>query len=39
MGDLLLFRYDLPHAVSAVDPKETLVFDSNGRWTFAMFLD
>lgn len=39
IGDLLLFRYDLPHAISPIDPNETMVFDNNGRWSFIMFLD
>ena len=32
-GDLILFRFDLNHSISKVDPKENLTFDKNGRWT------
>jgi hypothetical protein len=39
IGDLLLFRYDLKHSISKVDPKENLVLDSSGRWSLVMFLD
>ena len=33
IGDLVLFRFDLAHSVTACDPKEDLIFDKNGRWT------
>lgn len=36
IGDLILFRYDLPHSISKVDSKEDLRFDSNGRWTLVL---
>ena len=32
-GDLILFRYDLPHKMPPCDPKEDLIFDLKGRWT------
>ena len=32
-GDLILFRFDLPHSISPCDPKEILKFDQKGRWT------
>ncbi len=33
VGDLVLFRFDMRHRVSACDPGADLVFDTNGRWT------
>jgi len=33
IGDLILFRYDLPHSVSQCDPDNDLKFDKKGRWT------
>ena len=33
IGDLILFRYDLPHRVAPCDPREDLIFSSKGRWT------
>lgn len=39
IGDLLLFRYDLKHSISKVDPKENLLLDKSGRWSLVMFLD
>ena len=39
IGDLLLFRYDLKHSISKVDPRENLLFDNSGRWSLVMFLD
>ena len=35
-GDLILFRFDLSHSISKVDPKENLLFDKNGRWTLVV---
>lgn len=38
-GDLILFRYDLEHAVGPVDPDDTLNWDSGaGRWTLVLEL-
>jgi hypothetical protein len=34
IGDVCLFRYDLPHRVSAVDPDRDRRWDGSGRWTF-----
>lgn len=33
IGDLILFRYDLPHSVSKCDSDEDLSFSKKGRWT------
>jgi len=33
IGDLILFRYDLPHRVTPCDPEKNLEFSSQGRWT------
>lgn len=33
IGDLCLFRYDLPHRVAPVDPDQELLWDGSGRWT------
>ena len=33
IGDLILFRFDLPHSVSPCDPEKDLTFDNKGRWT------
>jgi len=34
IGDLILFRFDIPHWINWVDPVETLDYDSlRGRWT------
>lgn len=35
-GDLILFRYDIPHFISPVDPNENLKFDKKGRWTLIL---
>lgn len=35
-GDLILFRYDIPHFISPVDPNENLIFDKKGRWTLIL---
>ena len=35
-GDLILFRYDLPHSISKCDPNEDLKFDMKGRWTMIL---
>ncbi len=32
-GDLILFRFDLPHKITPVDPDKYLSFDKKGRWT------
>lgn len=32
-GDLILFRYNLPHYVSDCDKDNDLTFDKKGRWT------
>lgn len=32
-GDLILFKYDLPHSISPCDPRDVLSFDNKGRWT------
>ena len=37
-GDLILFRYDLLHSISTVDPKANMIFDKNGRWSLVMFI-
>jgi len=37
IGDLLLFRFDLYHDITPVDPESDLDFNSNnGRWTFVL---
>lgn len=37
LGDITLFRYNLPHAVTEVDPKDKLDWDSEkGRWTMIL---
>jgi hypothetical protein len=33
IGDVCLFRYDLPHRVTAVDPDRERRWDGSGRWT------
>jgi hypothetical protein len=33
IGDLILFRYDLPHRVAPCDSDQDLMFSENGRWT------
>ena len=33
IGDLIMFRYDLPHQVTPCDPNNDLTFDRKGRWT------
>ena len=33
IGDLILFRYDLPHRVAPCDPEKDLEFSANGRST------
>ena len=35
-GDLILFRYDLPHSISKCDPNYNLTFDKKGRWTMIL---
>jgi hypothetical protein len=36
-GDILLFRYDVPHAVTAVDPNKKLDWNSAaGRWSMVL---
>lgn len=35
-GDLILFKYNIPHAVSKVDKDHDLIFNNKGRWTFVM---
>tara|TARA_Y100000389_G_C17385406_1_gene476718 strand:- start:63 stop:725 length:663 start_codon:yes stop_codon:yes gene_type:complete len=35
-GDLILFRFDLKHFISPIDPKEDLSFSIKGRWTLVM---
>ena len=35
-GDLILFKNNIPHAVSKVDPYHDLTFNDKGRWTFTM---
>lgn len=35
-GDLILFRFDIPHYISPVDPDEDLKFDKKGRWTLLL---
>jgi len=35
MGDICLFRYDLPHAIEPVDPADGLDWD-RGRWTMVL---
>ena len=35
-GDLTLFRFDLPHKITPVDPDEYLSFDNKGRWTLLL---
>jgi hypothetical protein len=38
-GDIAIFRYDLPHAVSAVDAGETIDWASDrGKWSFVLEL-
>lgn len=32
-GDLILFRYDLSHFITPVDPNSDLTIDNKGRWT------
>ena len=33
IGDVCLFRYDIPHAVSSIDPGSPKTWDGHGRWT------
>lgn len=35
-GDLILFRFDLPHHISPCDPDMDLTFDVKGRWTMVL---
>jgi len=35
-GDLVLFKYNLPHMVSKVDHNSDLIFNLKGRWTLVM---
>ena len=37
LGDLLLFRFDIPHGISTIDEGEELNYESErGRWTFVL---
>lgn len=37
IGDIAIFRYDLPHQVTPCDPEADLDFDrSNGRWSMIL---
>ena len=37
IGDIALFRYNLPHAVHYIDPSEKINWNSEkGRWTLVM---
>lgn len=37
MGDMLLFRFDLPHGISPVDQEDKFEHESErGRWTFVL---
>ncbi len=37
LGDIILFRYDLPHWITPIDPEKELNFDSSaGRWTMIL---
>jgi len=38
-GDLVLFKFDLPHRVSPCDPDEDLCFGRNGRWSLVLPID
>lgn len=39
IGDIILFRYDLPHAVTAVDEGEEVDWNSEtGKWSFVLDL-
>ena len=35
-GDLILFKYNIQHSVSKVDPYNDLTFNNKGRWTCVM---
>lgn len=35
-GDLILFRFDLWHKITPVDPGDHLTFDDKGRWTLIL---
>ena len=35
-GDLVLFKYNLPHMVSKVDQNSDLIFNLKGRWTIVL---
>jgi hypothetical protein len=36
-GDIILFRYDIPHAVTPVDPHKTINWNSSaGRWSMVL---
>lgn len=37
IGDLILFRYDINHSISEIDPEKNLTFDSGGRWTLITY--
>jgi hypothetical protein len=39
IGDVCLFRYDLTHRVSAVDPDRERRWDGSGRWTLLIPVD
>jgi len=36
IGDICLFRYDLPHMVTPVDPEGEIRWDGTGRWTLIL---
>lgn len=36
IGDICLFRYDLPHRVAPVDPDRQRCWDGTGRWTLIL---
>jgi hypothetical protein len=36
IGDICLFRYDLSHRCSPVDPDAAWRWDSAGRWAFIL---
>jgi hypothetical protein len=35
-GDLILFKFDLPHSITPCDPNKNLTFDTKGRWTMVL---
>jgi hypothetical protein len=36
IGDICLFRFDLPHRVTTVDPDQELQWNGSGRWTLVL---